>query len=75
MHIDFDKRRALIVEGSEDDRITLTTAQDFAQIVAQAVEYEGKWPVVGGIKGTEITIGELLKLGERVRGMADCRNG
>lgn len=63
------------MEGSEDDRITLTTAQDFAQIVARAVEYEGKWPVVGGIKGTEITIGELLKLGERVRGMAGCRNG
>lgn len=58
------------MEGSENDLITLTSAQDFAQVVARAVEYEGEWPLIGGIKGTEISIGELVALGERVRGMA-----
>jgi hypothetical protein len=66
--IDFNKRRALTLNGGNDDRITLTTVQDLANVVALAVEYEGEWPVVGGIKGTEISIGELLALGEKVRG-------
>jgi hypothetical protein len=66
--IDFNKRRALTLDGGNDDRITLTTVQDLANVVTLAVEYEGEWPVVGGIKGTEISIGELLALGEKVRG-------
>ena len=68
-HIDFENRRALVLEGSDDDRITLTTAQDFAAVVARAVDYEGEWPVVGGMKGTEMTVSQLLKIGEQVRGM------
>jgi hypothetical protein len=66
--IDFNQYRALTLYGGDDDRITLTTVQDLANVVALAVEYEGEWPVVGGIKGTEISIGELLTLGEKVRG-------
>lgn len=58
-----------MLDGGEDDRITLTTVQDLANIVARAIDYEGKWPVVGGIKGTELSIGQLLALGEKVRGM------
>jgi hypothetical protein len=67
--IDFNNCRALTLEGGDNDRITLTTAQDLANVVARAVEYEGEWPVVGGIRGTELSIGQLLALGEKVRGM------
>ncbi|KAK4172669.1 hypothetical protein QBC36DRAFT_349385 [Triangularia setosa] len=66
--IDFNARRAIILEGSENARVTLTTAKDLAGIVARAVEYEAEWPVVGGIKGDEITITEIIKLGEKIRG-------
>ncbi len=66
--IDFNKRRALTLDGGGDERITLTTVQDLAQVVARAVEYEGEWPVIGGIKGTELSIGQLLAIGEKVRG-------
>jgi len=66
--IDFNNRRALTLDGGDDDRITLTTAQDLANVVARAVEYKGEWPVVGGIKGTELSIGQLIALGEKVRG-------
>ncbi|KND90003.1 hypothetical protein TOPH_05289 [Tolypocladium ophioglossoides CBS 100239] len=66
--IDFNTRRALMVDGSDDSRITLTTVQDIANIVARAVEYDGEWPVVGGIKGTELTMGQLIALGENIRG-------
>ncbi len=68
--IDFSRRRALTLDGGDDDRITLTTAQDLANVVARAVEYEGEWPVVGGIKGTELSIGQLIALGEKIRGVS-----
>lgn len=67
--IDFNKRRALILEGSENDIVTLTTSQDLANVVARAIEFEGEWPVVGGISGTRTSIGELIKLGEKIRGL------
>ncbi|UPK97495.1 hypothetical protein LCI18_008430 [Fusarium solani-melongenae] len=65
--ISFEKRRALILEGSEDARITLTTVQDIVQVVTRAVDYEGVWPVIGGIRGNSITIGQLIALGEKIR--------
>ena len=70
--IDFNKRRALTLDGGDDDHITLTTVQDLANVVARAVEYEGEWPVVGGIRGTELSIGQLIALGEKVRGTFPC---
>ncbi|KAL2825681.1 NmrA-like family-domain-containing protein [Aspergillus pseudoustus] len=66
--IDFEKRRAILVEGGDDGVITLTTVQDFAAVVARAVEYEGQWPLVSGIRGTTLAIGKLIALGERLRG-------
>ncbi|KAK4151995.1 hypothetical protein C8A00DRAFT_16647 [Chaetomidium leptoderma] len=66
--IDFGSRRFLMVEGGDDARITLTTAEDTAKVIIRAIEYEGEWPVVSGIKGDEVTLGKLVEIGERVRG-------
>ncbi|KAI8724257.1 NmrA domain-containing protein [Fusarium sp. LHS14.1] len=66
--ISFEKRRALILEGSEDARISLTTVQNIVQVVTKAVDYEGVWPTVGGIRGNSIKIGQLIALGEKIRG-------
>lgn len=66
--IDFENRRILTVKGREDARIVFTTAQDLANVVAQAIEYEGKWPVIGGIRGSDLTVAQLISLGERIRG-------
>ena len=68
MQFDFQNRRAIIGDGGDNDRTTLTSVQDLAAVVARAVEYEGTWPVVGGIRGCEISISELLRLGEEIRG-------
>ncbi|KAF2025155.1 NAD(P)-binding protein [Setomelanomma holmii] len=65
---DFAHRRALMRKGGDDDPITLTMVQDLANVVAQAVEFEGEWPVVGGMSGSNFSIGELIALGEDVRG-------
>jgi hypothetical protein len=66
---DFRHRRMLVVEGGYGSLITFTTVQDLANVVALAVEFEGVWPIVGGMTGTKMSIGELIVLGERVRGM------
>ncbi|KAI8713741.1 NmrA domain-containing protein [Fusarium sp. LHS14.1] len=68
INIDLAKKHAIIVEGSLDDEMTYTSADDIAHVVARAVDYEGEWPVIGGIQGDKITIGEVLKIGEKIRG-------
>lgn len=64
----FHKRRVLMLEGSDDRLITLTTAQDLANVVVRAIEYDGEWPVIGGIKGTDMSVRQLISLGEKIRG-------
>lgn len=34
----------------------------------RAVEFEGEWPVVGGIQGTTLSVDKLLEIGKRVQG-------
>ncbi|KAJ5908180.1 hypothetical protein N7495_000862 [Penicillium taxi] len=68
IHWDLEKRRVLMMEEGDNDRITLTTVQDIANVVTRAIDYEGKWPTVGGMKGTDMTMRELLALAEEVRG-------
>ena len=48
--------------------MTLTTVADLASIVARAVDYEGKWPVTGGISGNRLTFSQIVEMGSRVRG-------
>ncbi|KUJ21528.1 NAD(P)-binding protein [Mollisia scopiformis] len=66
--IDFQNRRAIVVEGHEDAVMTLTTVQDIAGIVARAVDVDGEWPVKGGIMGNRATVSEIIAIGEKVRG-------
>ncbi|KAF4969095.1 hypothetical protein FSARC_3618 [Fusarium sarcochroum] len=65
--INFHGRRALLVDDGETV-LTLTTAQDAAKVTALAIEYEGEWPLVSGVKGGNITMNELVALGEKIRG-------
>ena len=55
-------------EGCDDVKITLTAVKDLANIVVKAIEWEGEWPATGGIQGCDISIAELLRLGEEIRG-------
>ncbi|KAF7588116.1 hypothetical protein BBP40_006149 [Aspergillus hancockii] len=66
-YIDLDARHAILI-GDGNYEITLTTVQDLGGIVADALDYPGEWPVEGGIRGSQITMGDLLRLGERLRG-------
>ncbi|ETS77126.1 hypothetical protein PFICI_11000 [Pestalotiopsis fici W106-1] len=64
---DFENRRAISIEGC-DPVITLTTVRDLAKFVAQAVEYEGTWPVNGGIQGNKVSFSKILEIGKGVCG-------
>lgn len=65
--VDFHHRRAIIVDG-HDPVMTFTTVQDLAAVVAQAVEFDGEWPIVGGIRGNRLAVSKILEIGQRVRG-------
>ncbi|PNP61401.1 hypothetical protein FNYG_13884 [Fusarium nygamai] len=67
MFADFQNRRAIIPDGG-DAPITLTTVRDMSRLVAQALEYNGVWPTLGGMQGTAFTVSELIALGEKLRG-------
>jgi hypothetical protein len=64
---DFNKRRAIVLEGAEDATLSLITAHDFCAVVAQALDYQGTWPVIGGIVGERVTVKQLLAIGEKIR--------
>ncbi|KAH7308669.1 hypothetical protein B0I35DRAFT_399133 [Stachybotrys elegans] len=66
--VNFEKIHALAMEGTEDDPVAYTSVEDIANIVVRAVDYEGEWPVNGGIRGSVATLKELLRIGEKVRG-------
>ncbi|KAI1806375.1 NAD(P)-binding protein [Daldinia bambusicola] len=65
--VDLHNRRAVVVEG-HDPIITFTTVQDLAAVVAQAVEFEGEWPVVGGTRGNSLPVSKIVEIAEQVRG-------
>ncbi|KAM5350956.1 hypothetical protein ACJ41O_003679 [Fusarium nematophilum] len=65
---DFQNGRAIVVDGHEDAIMTLTTVADLAAVVARAVDYDGRWPTTGGIRGNRLSFSEILEIGNRVRG-------
>ncbi|KAK3346890.1 hypothetical protein B0T25DRAFT_290195 [Lasiosphaeria hispida] len=65
--VDFHSRRAIVVD-EYDAIMTFTTVQDMAAVVAKAVGFEGPWPEVGGIRGSRVTVSQLVEIGKRVRG-------
>jgi hypothetical protein len=69
---DFPNRRAITLKNV-DDAFTGTTLNDLVNVVVRAVDYEGEWPVIGGIRGETVSASELLEIGKKVRGMF-CHN-
>jgi hypothetical protein len=66
--LNLNDRRFITLDDGEDSRINFVTVQDFAHVVTGAVDYAGEWPVNGGIRGTEVSIKDLIALSEKIRG-------
>lgn len=67
-YIDFENRQGILVDDGEQPA-TFTLVQDLADVVAAALDYPGVWPTVGGVAGWQATSAELIRLGEKIRGM------
>lgn len=65
--VDFARRRAMVLQD-KDALITLTTVNDMAQAVLGAIEYQGEWPLIGGIRGTTMTTSKFLEIATKARG-------
>ncbi|PYH98083.1 hypothetical protein BO71DRAFT_447454 [Aspergillus ellipticus CBS 707.79] len=64
---DFDLRQAILVDDGEQP-VTFTLIDDPAQVVAEAIDYEGVWPTGRGVAGWQTTSAEVVRIGERLRG-------
>ena len=67
----FESRRIIGLQGHFDDHVTFTSVQDIAEVVARAIEYEGEWPVWGGISGDKLSLNQIKDIGEKLQGT--CR--
>ena len=67
--IDFQNRRAIVVDGYEAI-MTFTTVKDLAAVVVLAADLAGEWPVVAGVRGNRIPVSQVLKIGEKIRGLS-----
>lgn len=65
---DLNDMRAIVNRKYLNNKLTYTAIEDIVGVVARAVEYRDEWPRVGGIVGSQVTIGQLLGLGEKIRG-------
>jgi hypothetical protein len=68
-YIDFEIRQAILI-GDGKQPVTFTLVQDLATIVAEALDFKGDWPVVGGVQGWATTSAELVQIGNKLRGMS-----
>ena len=59
--IDVATRQALIT-GEGDAWEVFTTVQDFAKVVARAIDFEDKWPETGGIVGCRVRQKDYIKM-------------
>lgn len=67
MMFDFANRRVLQPDDGNYELVS-TTVEDTAEVTAKAVEYDGEWPEIGGSQGQKITVADLVKFGEEIRG-------
>jgi hypothetical protein len=68
LQVNLQRRSALVVAGHLDAETTYTAVQDIAHVVARAVDYQGVWPTVGGIRGHRISARRLVEIVETVLG-------
>jgi hypothetical protein len=62
------------LEG-QDSLFTFTSVKDLANVVALAIDYQGEWPLIGGINGLTLPTSKILELGVNIRGMCTSSLG
>ncbi|KAK4160322.1 hypothetical protein QBC43DRAFT_114166 [Cladorrhinum sp. PSN259] len=65
--IDVDGGRALL-PGDGAQLLTFTAIQDVVNIVVKAIDYEGEWPKIGGIRGVTASLRQGVEVSEKIAG-------
>jgi hypothetical protein len=65
--IDFENRRAMVLDDGTQP-IVLTAISDISKMLSLALSDSNPWPNIGGMRGYQTTINELLALGKKLRG-------
>ena len=66
--IDFEFMEA-IIPGTGQELITLTQVEDLARFVAASLDIpDGRWPYISGVVGMRISISDLIRMAEGIRG-------
>ena len=61
---DYNRRRAIVIDG-HDPTFSFATVPDLTIIVAKSIEYEGGWPVVGGVSGNRVSLTQIINIGQK----------
>ncbi|KAF7537117.1 hypothetical protein G7054_g3993 [Neopestalotiopsis clavispora] len=68
--VNFDNGTAITTQRTLDHRMAYTAIEDIAKVVVRAVDFEGEWPTIGGIRGNQLSVADLVRIGESVQGMS-----
>ncbi|EAQ88491.1 hypothetical protein CHGG_05110 [Chaetomium globosum CBS 148.51] len=71
--VDYEHGRAR-VPGSLSNKVTYTAIHDVVNVVVKAIDYEGEWPIIGGINGNTLSVAEEIAIGERLE-LEDLKAG
>ncbi|ETS76627.1 hypothetical protein PFICI_12014 [Pestalotiopsis fici W106-1] len=66
--VNFEKGTAITTQWTHDNPMAYTAVEDIARVVVRAVDLEGEWPVIGGFRGNQLSVAELIRIGESIRG-------
>jgi hypothetical protein len=65
--VDFETRRAIVLDDG-DQPLVVIAISDISEVLARALDDDRPWPVIGGMRGCQTSINEILAIGKRLRG-------
>ncbi|KLU86069.1 hypothetical protein MAPG_05088 [Magnaporthiopsis poae ATCC 64411] len=66
--VNMQDMRGFYMKGHGNDKFTVTAIHDIANVVLRVIDYEGAWPVNGGVVGETVSFSQLIELGQKLRG-------
>lgn len=66
--VNMQDMRGFYMKGHENDKFTVTAIHDIVNVVLRIIDYEGAWPVNGGVVGETVSFSQLIELGQKLRG-------
>ncbi|VUC33471.1 unnamed protein product [Clonostachys rosea] len=62
------RRKIAAIPGTGDEKFTLTYSEDLARYIVRLLDDQSKWPEIGLLSGSDISVNELIACAEKVTG-------